>query len=1171
MKRNPSAIRLFGLLIAAVVLRVAFTSPLHAEPRSPLPPWPEANPISQLKWDAVLSPMRDNSTVAVGAEGATLVESWSGYALQREGFLISPFVMPGVNSAGKNNLGHRQGCIRFWFAPSWASGSGPGQTARLAEWIVTDGSEVGTLWALSVNESGTVVSLASEGRTVLQAEINWSAGTWHQVALSYGEHGTELVVDGVLVATGAGLLAVEPKVSGLVIGSDWQGFHVAGGLFDEVLCFEEPMSAKDIGFNYRGLAWVAALGPLTKEEMFEFGVRSAKDGVAPIGPTLAYRWSTNNPCPTNGPLLLTNIVCVIESNGLVTVEFDVAGPDWTNGLPYDVFATTNLAGATATNGAWVWVTNTFSCSTVVLSNQSWLPTLYILGTPQDSDGDDLTDAFETLVSATNPNNADTDSDGMPDGWEWNHGLNPHDAADAADDPDGDWLTNFQEYTNDNNPHDVMVMAWGIDLGGQLAVPTSLRGVVSVDGGLASSVVLRADGSVLGWGSGAAALPNWTNVVQIAVDSDQVAVLKTDGTISLLKTNYGLPPANLTNVIQVAAGDRFCLALRSDGTVTAWGTNNAGQSSVPSNLPPAKAVTAGWEHSAALLADETVRAWGQNYAGFGWNVTNVPAGLSNVVAVSAGGYHTLALKADGTVVAWGAGATTNGNSSYFAAEWGQIVGPPGLSNVVAISAGGYHSMALKSDGTVVVWGDLSAFPNAGSQAQIVGIGSGETHALALRGGRLTPFITLQPASVVTLPGSNVTFNTMAIGLSNGHYQWQRNGTKIVGATNHTLTVNNVRSAHLGSYSALISNGAGYVTTSNATLTLLQPPTILSTAPAAPGSFVVSNLNFNLSIVASNTLGFTNYCQWYMDGILISNATATNYSVPWGQVGDFTVNVWNAAGTNTSAAWTISNFSSAPSLYDALWADWHARTNGRTDVVLASIDEIAGSGGKMATNGIWNTNWFFYGAENFTAFSHARTNTDAAYGVHKATVISRVALLQAGHPYCADNYNQVCGSNQWYLFVDATNGQHWSRSVDGISRFSPSTYDGNDTVIVVLESPLPTNIATMPIVWPTTVSNRMTVFLPSPMWPTVTVCQHNRVIGNSGFGWDGDHQVLGGDSGSPTFIVVSNRLIAFPMGFAAPRIRNPTQFLTDYTNVLERAGYSPSDYPVEIETLEQFPTK
>jgi len=36
----------------------------------------------------------------------------------------------------------------------------------------------------------------------------------------------------------------------------------------------------------------------------------------------------------------------------------------------------------------------------------------------------------------------------------------------------------------------------------------------------------------------------------------------------------------------------------------------------------------------------------------WNQTNVPAGLSNVVAIAAGGYHSLALKQNGTVAVWG---------------------------------------------------------------------------------------------------------------------------------------------------------------------------------------------------------------------------------------------------------------------------------------------------------------------------------------------------------------------------------------------------------------------------------------------------------------------------------------------------------------------------------------
>ena len=69
------------------------------------------------------------------------------------------------------------------------------------------------------------------------------------------------------------------------------------------------------------------------------------------------------------------------------------------------------------------------------------------------------------------------------------------------------------------------------------------------------------------------------------------------------------------------------------------------------------------------------------------------------AISAGGYHTLALTTAGTVVAWG------GN------QFGQCMVPANLNGVIAIAAGGGdnpslhgHSLALKSDGTVVAWGD-----------------------------------------------------------------------------------------------------------------------------------------------------------------------------------------------------------------------------------------------------------------------------------------------------------------------------------------------------------------------------------------------------------------------------------------------------------------------------------
>ena len=99
----------------------------------------------------------------------------------------------------------------------------------------------------------------------------------------------------------------------------------------------------------------------------------------------------------------------------------------------------------------------------------------------------------------------------------------------------------------------------------------------------------------------------------------------------------------------------------------------------SSLVPAFAAPKAPKQTAKLPRTGTVVAWGDNSSG----QATVPGGLTGVVAIAAGGSHSLALKSDGTVVAWG----SNGH--------GQTTVPAGLSHVIAIAAGDEFSLAVVS--------------------------------------------------------------------------------------------------------------------------------------------------------------------------------------------------------------------------------------------------------------------------------------------------------------------------------------------------------------------------------------------------------------------------------------------------------------------------------------------
>ena len=126
------------------------------------------------------------------------------------------------------------------------------------------------------------------------------------------------------------------------------------------------------------------------------------------------------------------------------------------------------------------------------------------------------------------------------------------------------------------------------------------------------------------------------------------------------------------------------------------------------------MAAGQFNSLALTADGRVWSWGYNtygQLGTGSNalfdpVPKQPTGLSNVTAIAAGGYHSLAIDRQGMVYAWGLNHVGQlGTLPVFDTKTPSWVQGPGfyIGDLVSIAAGAYHTVAVMEDGRTWAWG------------------------------------------------------------------------------------------------------------------------------------------------------------------------------------------------------------------------------------------------------------------------------------------------------------------------------------------------------------------------------------------------------------------------------------------------------------------------------------
>lgn len=206
----------------------------------------------------------------------------------------------------------------------------------------------------------------------------------------------------------------------------------------------------------------------------------------------------------------------------------------------------------------------------------------------------------------------------------------------------------------------------------------------------------------------------------------------------------------------------------------------------------------------------------------------------------------------------------------------------------------------------------------------------------------------------------------------------------------------------------------------------------------------------------------------------------------------------------------------------------------------------------------------------------------------------------------------GTNQWYLAVDRTNGQHWRKVVWAISRQGSA----GDYYVAAVDRPWPEHIGTLPIAFysgqgTNSFTNKLTASVElRHHWPTFYNSQYLRTEGANFYclhrmpdTWTRQHPtesptnvlfaggtdiplrvnatsiasnslgaVMGGDSGSPTYMVISNKLVLFSGSWrTASLITDLNQFLADVNKSTISAGFTTNQYPVQFEWLTAFPAR
>jgi hypothetical protein len=180
-------------------------------------------------------------------------------------------------------------------------------------------------------------------------------------------------------------------------------------------------------------------------------------------------------------------------------------------------------------------------------------------------------------------------------------------------------------------------------------------------------------------------------------------------------------------------------------------------------------------------------------------------------------------------------TTFGRAGVASNEWDMVIT---ARNQGALNAGfaGFLSYAWSKNAMLV-----------SDQEELHFEDTYRTNQLPVNSGVTAPFVVLQPQSQTVPIGGNVSFLVFRAGTAPTTYQWQMDGTNLLGATSSSLNLTNLQITNAGNYGVILSNTAGTTLSSNAFLSVRVPDPIVYEpfAPAqtsySPGANLIGQTN------------------------------------------------------------------------------------------------------------------------------------------------------------------------------------------------------------------------------------------------------------------------------------------------------------------------------------------